>query len=54
MQLEAHEQELEKKLEQNEVDFGVKRAKFRELFLQKEGIFFVYCCHLSEVAIICI
>ena len=42
MQLEAHEQELEKKLEQNEVDFGVKRAKFRELFLQKEGIFFVF------------
>ena len=36
-QLEAHEQELLQKLQENEEDFGLKRAKFRELFLQKEG-----------------
>lgn len=36
-QLEAREKELLKLKEENEADFGSKRARFRELFMQKEG-----------------
>jgi hypothetical protein len=38
LELEEKEKILLKEKEQQEQEFGLKRAKFKELFLQKEGI----------------
>ena len=36
-ELELKEQEILKAKEESEKEFGQKRAKFKELFMQKEG-----------------
>jgi hypothetical protein len=38
LEFEEKEKILLKEKEQQEQEFGLKRAKFKELFLQKEGI----------------
>jgi len=44
-QLEQREKELLKLKEENEAEFGQKRSRFREMFLQKEGC--GYMTHIS-------
>jgi hypothetical protein len=43
-ELEDSERKLLKLKEENEADFGQKRARFRELFMQKEGLLMLLHC----------
>lgn len=47
VELEEKEEKLLAQQTQNETEFGQKRARFREMFLQKEGKSYMEICDVN-------